>query len=95
MGILALKAMAKRALGKDEIKEYSKCWYYPVESFEEAEAALRFTLSLPVTAAVMPGHEKFFDWAIKIEKAFEALNEEEKREISEKAQNYKPIFPED
>jgi aryl-alcohol dehydrogenase-like predicted oxidoreductase len=95
MGILALKAMAKRALGKDEIKEYSKCWYYPVDSYKEAEAAVRFTLSLPVTAAVMPGHEKFFDWAIKIEKGFEALNEDKKREIYEKAQNYKPIFPED
>ncbi len=95
MGILALKALAKRALGQDEVKEYSKCWYYPVDSFEEAQAALRFTLSLPVTSAVMPGHEKFFDWAIKIEKEFEALNEAEKREIFEKAQAHKPIFPED
>ncbi len=95
MGILALKALAKRALGKNEKRAYPKSWYYPVESFDEARMALRFTLSLPVTAAVTPGHELFFDWACEIAEQFEAMTEEELTQVAEKAQLYKPIFPED
>jgi len=95
MGILALKALARRALGKNEERAYPKAWYYPVESYEEAEMALRFTLSLPVTAAVTPGHEQFMDWACDIAEKFEPMTVEELEKVKEEAQQYKPIFPED
>ena len=39
MGILALKALAKRKWRDGEEREWSKAWYRPVESFEEASAA--------------------------------------------------------
>ncbi len=62
IGILALKCLARRALAKGEQRPWAKCWYCPVESYEEAALNARFTLSLPLTAAVSPGHEKLFLW---------------------------------
>ncbi len=55
-GILALKSLAKRPLRKDEPPKWPKCWYVPIDTAPEARAALAFTLSQPVTAAVCPGH---------------------------------------
>ena len=55
-GILAIKALAKRPMRRDEPKKWPKCWYAPIDTAPEAEAALSFTLSQPVTAAVSPGH---------------------------------------
>ena len=63
MGILALKTLAKRAWREGEEHNWSKTWYKPVESYEEAKLAVRFTLSLPVTAGVSPGHMPLFRWA--------------------------------
>lgn len=56
MGILALKALAKRPVEEGEEKKWPKCWYVPLDTLEEARSALAFTLSQPVTAAVAPGH---------------------------------------
>ena len=95
LGILALKALAKRALAKGEKKVYPKSWYYPVDTFEEAQMALRFTLSLPVTAAVTPGHERFFDWACEIAEDYNPITSEEIEVLKQKAMALKPIFPED
>jgi len=56
VGILALKALAKRPLRKGEQKKWPKCWYVPIDTAPEARAAIAFTLSLPVTSAVSPSH---------------------------------------
>jgi aryl-alcohol dehydrogenase-like predicted oxidoreductase len=56
VGILALKALCKRPLAKDEPRPWPKSWYAPIDTLEEAIPALAFTLSQPVTAAVAPGH---------------------------------------
>ncbi|MCK5801258.1 MAG: aldo/keto reductase [Lentisphaeria bacterium] len=55
-GILALKSLAKRPWRDGEREMWPKCWYRPVDTVPEAMVALAFTLSLPVTAAVCPGH---------------------------------------
>ena len=55
-GILAIKTLAKRPLREGERKKWTKCWYAPIDSTLEARAALSFTLSQPVTAAICPGH---------------------------------------
>jgi len=77
MAILALKALAKRTLEKDEIPKWPKCWYSPVDDFEEASLALRFTLSLPVTSAVSPSHAELLWWACDIADNFKPVTEEE------------------
>ena len=54
--VLALKTLACRRWRDGEKKSWPKCWYRPLDTLPEAKAALAFTLSRPVTAAVSPGH---------------------------------------
>lgn len=65
MGLLALKALGKRALKEGEPRPWKKCWYAPVDTYEEALAGMRFTLSLGVTSAVSPSHVELFRWAVR------------------------------
>ncbi len=91
--ILALKALHKRRLGKDEPRPWAKCWYAPVETFEEAALALRFTLSRPVTAAVSPGHAEFLEWMCAAADRFAPFSEAEAAEVARRSEGLDPIFP--
>ena len=91
MGILALKALAGRALEDNEKNKWEKEWYVPVETFEEASLGLRFTLSLPVTSAIPPGYAKFLWWACDIADNFKPLNDEEMNLLKEKSSNIKTL----
>lgn len=93
MGVLALKALAKRALAEGEPRKWQKSWYYPVDTYEEARLAMRFTLSRPVTAAVTPGHPELFEWACDAAEEFEPLTAEEERDLRERASDLEPVFP--
>ena len=93
MGRLALKAMAKTVWSnEEEKKEYPKCWYKPVTDPEEANLALRFTLSEPITAAIPPGDERLFRVAMDIASDFKPLTEAERENLKQKAAGLKPIF---
>jgi len=92
MGILALKAMARGALAPGAARTHAKCWYEPLASPEEAIMGLRFTLSHPVTAAVPPGDEGLFALALELAKKFTPLQDEEVREIKERAAQVTPLF---
>lgn len=92
-GVLALKALAKRKLGEDEERPWPKCWYAPVDDFEEASLGLRFTLSKPITAAVSPSHAELLWWACDAADRFEPLSDEEAAEIAERSEGLEPIFP--
>ncbi|MDA0836174.1 MAG: aldo/keto reductase [Planctomycetota bacterium] len=75
-GLLALKGLAKRKWKEGEERTWPNCWYKPVESLEDAEQALGFTLSLPVTAAVTPGHAELVRLACDAaERLFEKGNQ--------------------
>ncbi len=93
MGILALKALAKRRLREGEDRVWKKSWYRPVENFEEALMALRFTLSRPITAAVSPGHAELLWWACDAADRFTPLTEAEEAEVARLSQGLEPIFP--
>ena len=95
MGILALKTLAKRAWKEDEERDWSKTWYSPVDSYEEAELAVRFTLSKPVTAAVSPGHAELLWWACDAADNFKPITEAQTETLAEKAQDLEAIFPQD
>lgn len=56
VGVIAIKALAKRPLREGETKKWPKCWYVPFDSLAEVKPALSFALSRPVTAAVSPSH---------------------------------------
>jgi len=91
VGILALKALAMRAYNEGEARVWPKCWYVPVDSPELADVGLRFTLSLPVTAAVCPGHADLLWWACDAADRFSPLppSEAEKHALRIEGQ---PIF---
>jgi len=93
MGILALKAMARRPWpqGADRSK-HPKCWYEPFSTPDEAMMGLRFTLSHPVTAAVPPGDENIYKMALGLAARFTPLTNEEVEAIKRKALDTHPLF---
>lgn len=92
MGRLALKAMAKTHWGEDEKREYPMCWYKPVTDPEEANLALRFTLSESITAAIPPGDVRLFRQALDIAESFQPLTDAERDMLKQRAQGFDPIF---
>ncbi|MGQ9630448.1 MAG: aldo/keto reductase [bacterium] len=95
VGILALKALAKRKW-RDENerkKRWPKCWYAPVDSPEEASLALRFVLSKPITAATSPSHAELLWWACDAADNFKPLSKKEAAQLAKMSEGLDPIFP--
>ena len=92
LAILALKTMAKRKWREGEEREYSKTWYRPVESYDEAQTAVRFTFYLPITAGPTPGHEQLFDWMCDAADEFTPLSDVERASVAEASKAHDPIF---
>jgi aryl-alcohol dehydrogenase-like predicted oxidoreductase len=95
MGILALKTMAKRRWKEGEERRWSKTWYSPVDSYEEAQLAVRFTFSRPITAGTSPGHAELLWWMCDAAEQFTPLTAEEEAEVAQRARGLAPIFPQD
>jgi hypothetical protein len=93
MGILALKALAKRPWppGADR-SAHPNCWYEPMTDPDEAMLGLRFTLSHPVTTAIMPASETCFKLALKLAPKFTPLNPEEVAAMKQKGMAAVPLF---
>lgn len=95
-GLLALKAMALTGLPEGttlEQRPWRKAWYEPIAEPGTAELALRFTLSLPVTAAITPGYWEFFERALRVAEDPRALSAEEAERLRELAARTVPLFP--
>ena len=93
LAILALKALALRRYAEGEERKHPKGWYCPVDSFEQASLALRFTLSLPVTAAVSASNEEHLWWALDIADRLTPLDPEEDDRLRELADSIEaPVF---
>ena len=93
MGILALKALAKRPWPDGKKEKWTKAWYSPVESYEEAKTALRWTLSRPVTACVSPSHVELLWWMIEAEKEITPLTSGDEEVLAHSTDGVAPIFP--
>lgn len=90
---LALKAMAYSPWPENAQRDaYPKCWYQPAADPELARKAVRFTLSLDITAAIPPGEETLFEMALDIAENFQPLSPEEEENVKKLAQGVKPIF---
>lgn len=90
--VLALKAMARRPWPEGAERNHPKCWYEPHSDPEEAELALRWTLSLPVTAAVPPGDPDVFAMALDIAERYRPLTDDEVAELKRRAADLPPLF---
>jgi aryl-alcohol dehydrogenase-like predicted oxidoreductase len=93
MGILALKTMAKRRWKEDEQRRWNKTWYSPVDTYEEAQMAVRFTFSRPITAGPSPGHAELLWWMCDAAEQFTPLTSAEEAEVAQQAKGLEPIFP--
>ena len=97
-GILALKAMAHQkwpAETKPAQRRWKKAWYQPFDEIDKAAIGLRFTLHLPVTAMIPPGHWELFKMAVGLAQsgALTPLNDNERRLAEGIAAKSDPLFP--
>jgi len=92
VGLLALKAMAHTTWKEGAERNYSKCWYRPVSDPVLGARALRFTLSLPITAAIPPGEESLFRLALDTAESFKPMSTEEMEGLLAEARGVEPIF---
>jgi aryl-alcohol dehydrogenase-like predicted oxidoreductase len=92
MGILALKAMARRPWPEGAVRTHKKCWYEPLADRAAAREGLRFTLSHPVTAAIPPGDETLFAIALDLAADFTPLSPAEADAIKQKGLATIPLF---
>ena len=95
MGCLAIKAMARTPWrGQDDLRggEYPKCWYQPVTDPEEADLAVRFTLSEPITGILPTGHKRLIRQALDIADKFQPLTDAERERLRQRAVGLKPMF---
>jgi aryl-alcohol dehydrogenase-like predicted oxidoreductase len=87
MGKLALKTLAYRLWKNDEIKEFHKCWYKPIDRDDPlAMAAMKYTLSLGVDTIVPPGHFEYLEFVLdNIDECIKnPLNEEDMALLKDK-----------
>ncbi|MBM7559270.1 aldo/keto reductase [Marinitoga litoralis] len=94
MGIIAIKTLAKRKWLENEERGNLRTWYKPVDNKEEAELAMKFTLSKGVTVCISPNDFERFVWMCEIEKELdETLSENEINKIHELIKDLNPVFP--
>jgi predicted aldo/keto reductase-like oxidoreductase len=93
MGLLALKAMALTRLREGESKVFKNVWYRPIQDDGIMQLALRYTLSLDITAAIPPGEASIFRKAIDFAADFKPLTGEEKEKMAVLAGETEPLFP--
>lgn len=92
LGRLALKSLAQRKWRDGEEHTWNKVWYHPADTVEEAELALRFTLSKPITAITSPSHVEFLWWACDAADRFTPLTAAEEAMLEARAQQFDPLF---
>jgi len=90
---LALKGMARRPWGENADRSIAQnTWYEPHTDPDEAELALRWTLSLPITAAIPPGDPDLFRLALDIGERYSPVTIAEREAIETRANLEKPLF---
>jgi predicted aldo/keto reductase-like oxidoreductase len=92
MGILCLKALARRPWPEGAPKRHAKCWYEPLDTPAEMALALRFTLSHPVTAAIPPGNEALFLKTLELAASFAPLSPDEVATLKRRGAAESPLF---
>ena len=92
MGILALKALGKKARSSEQRDHWPKAWYSPVDTYKEAKSALNWTLSQPVTSCVSPGHAELLWWMIDAEKEITSLSTKDEILVKQSAKGITPFF---
>jgi len=91
MGILALKAVARTRVPKEE-RPYPNMWYQPYSDDSEVEHALRFTLSKDITATVHAGDSLYMKKTLDFVAANKKIKAPDQAVINRMIDGVKPIF---
>jgi aryl-alcohol dehydrogenase-like predicted oxidoreductase len=93
MGIIGFKSLARQPWPSDDFqKHWLKSSYEPVLDPEEADLALRFSLSQPIAAVIPPGDERLFQMALEMGHGFRPINDREERQLRRMAHRLEPLF---
>lgn len=92
MGILALKAMALTKLEQGEKKLYKNVWYRPIQDEEVMKMALKYTLSMNITAAIPPGQNTLFLKALEFMNDYKPITPKETEKLLSLAKETNPVF---
>jgi aryl-alcohol dehydrogenase-like predicted oxidoreductase len=93
MGVLSLKAMARRPWPEGVHHDQANCWYQPFTDPENVDLAIRFALSEPLTAVVPPGDVGRLAAAIEVGERFIPLADAEREKVRLMCADEIPIFP--
>ncbi len=89
---LALKSLAWTPWAQGAERNYPKCWYQPQDDPAVAALMLRYTLSLPVVAAVPPGDGRLFKLAVEAMLNYTPLTGPERATLIARLRGVEPIF---
>jgi len=90
---LAIKSMVRAAWPEGADVKAKQWWYQPAETWEEADLALRWALSLDLTAAVTGGLPHLCRLAFDIGSRFTPLTPGEETRVRALAGAANPLFP--
>lgn len=94
MGILGIKSMAQTEKQPSDAVKHPKAWYHPIEDYNLANLAMRYTLSRGVNIVIPPGDIEHFRWAVKIiDQLDQPLTEDELTLLKNVAKENVPLFP--
>lgn len=94
MGIIGIKSMVLSEHQESDVIDYPKAWYHPIEDFELARKAVKYTFSKGIDVIIPPGNIAQFRWAVEIMKKYEiSLNEDDLLELNRIAGATTPLFP--
>ncbi|MCD4714681.1 MAG: aldo/keto reductase [Clostridiales bacterium] len=94
MGIIGLKSMVLSERQESDVIDYPKAWYHPIDDFDLANKAVKYTFSRGVDVIIPPGNIAQFRWAIEIMKQYDIpLNEQDLEELGRIANATVPLFP--
>jgi predicted aldo/keto reductase-like oxidoreductase len=91
MGVLALKAVAKTRVARDE-RPYPNMWYEPFGTDEEVNRGLQFTLSKDLTATVHAGDSLFMKKTLDFIVANKKIDTPDPESIRQMIDGVEPIF---
>ena len=94
LGVMAIKAAAKRPWGSGEGDRFATTWYEPWSEPEEVARGVAFTLSVPgVHAFCTPGDLRYLRFALDAADSFQAVDAADRESAIASAAALPTIFP--
>lgn len=95
MAVLAIKPLCRQEWPSADYRKASRfrnMWYEPISDAAEAELAVRWALSQPITTILPPANEEVFFLATQTALGFRPLDEPAAEQVKALAGKLKPLF---